>query len=498
MSLEMLLDAKDSRLREICSTVDTNEPDIHLELAQLHKALSDFRQKHGFGRAIAAPQLGIMKRMVALNLGATPFEMINPELFWRSEETQDVWDDCLSLPDIVVNVRRHKSVSVQYQDVQGHCHRWSALPADLAELVQHEIDHLDGILMTDRAINDQSIRPISEHHNLVAGSRPTVRLSLEQAKLASSVIDPVFLNSPQYNCEPLSEALACELTLKLEFLNPIRSFKGRGASFLLHQLAEEYKSSGIPPLYCATAGNWGLALAYCCRSAGLPLTIYAAENANIMKIDRMRALGATVVLEGEDFEAAKQAATKQARQQSGLLLEDGKYAAVSEATATIAMELQHQKTSFDAILVPLGGGALLAGIARWMKAAAPSTRIIGVCASGADAMYQSWRAKKLITTESVNTIADDIAMRVPVAEALEDIQNTIDEIVLVNDASIISAMQLLRSHAGLLVEPAGACAVSAVISNTNSFNNQRVAAIICGSNLTEKQINQFKLVGTCN
>ena len=492
MSLEMLIDADDSRLRETCAEADASDPDLNNELSMLHKALSEFRQQHGFGRAIAAPQLGIMKRMVALNLGATPFELINPEIYWRSEETQQVWDDCLSLPDIVVNVNRHKSVSIRYQDIRGQHHQWHELPADLAELVQHEIDHLNGILMTDRAIDEQSVRPVSDHAQLVSGNRPKPRLSLTNTKLASTVIDPVFLNSPQYNCEPLSDVLNCKLTLKLEFLNPIRSFKGRGASFLLHQLAREYKSSVIPPLFCATAGNWGQALAYCCRSAGLPLTIYAAENANEMKIERMRALGASVVLEGEDFDTAKDAAAQQAKQHSGLLLEDGKFAAVSEATATIAMELQQQKTPFDAIVVPLGGGALLAGIARWMKASAPSTRIIGVSASGADAMYQSWHQQKLISTDTVNTIADGIAMRVPVAEALGDIQNNIDDIVLVDDAEIISAMQLLRTHTGLLAEPAGACALSA-IKKEKSFSNQRVAAIICGSNLTEAQIKQFEL-----
>lgn len=171
MSLDMLIAADDPRLRTPCVDVQAADPDVAEELQHLHAALSQFRQAHGFGRAIAAPQLGIMKRMVAVNLGTTPFEMLNPVIVSSSDETQIVWDDCLSLPDIVVKVQRHKTISVTYRDRHGDTHHWHSLPDDLAELVQHEVDHLDGILMTDRAIDENSIRPISEHSKLVGKSR---------------------------------------------------------------------------------------------------------------------------------------------------------------------------------------------------------------------------------------------------------------------------------------------------------------------------------------
>src|SRR5215203_6901991 len=124
------------------------------------------------------------------------------------------------------------------------------------------------------------------------------RITLERIEAAARVIDPVFLNTPQWVCEPLGEELGARVALKAETLNPIRSFKGRGADWLVHNLP-----AGVA-LMCASAGNFGQAMAYACRARGVTLTVYAAEQANPLKIARMRAMGAQVVLAGEDFDAA--------------------------------------------------------------------------------------------------------------------------------------------------------------------------------------------------
>ena len=133
----------------------------------------------------------------------------------------------------------------------------------------------------------------------LAPSRHARRITLERIEAAAQAIDPVFLHTPQWVCEPLGEELGARVVLKAEILNPIRSFKGRGADWLVHSLP-----SGIS-LMCASAGNFGQAMAYACRARGVPLTVYAAEQANPLKIARMRAMGARVVLAGEDFDAAK-------------------------------------------------------------------------------------------------------------------------------------------------------------------------------------------------
>lgn len=178
-----------------CTPVLWPDTDLERELEQLTRTLLDFRRKHGFGRAIAAPQIGIAKRLIAVHFGATPFAVINPEITWRSPETFEVWDDCLSLPDIVVRVRRHRSISLRFCDEVGRVRVWHELPEASSELLQHEIDHLDGILMTDRAIDGDSIRPISEHGRLVGSARPRHRLSLRAIAESARTIDPVFLAS---------------------------------------------------------------------------------------------------------------------------------------------------------------------------------------------------------------------------------------------------------------------------------------------------------------
>eukprot|EP01122_Echinamoeba_exundans_P007217 TRINITY_DN2163_c0_g1_i2.p1 TRINITY_DN2163_c0_g1~~TRINITY_DN2163_c0_g1_i2.p1 ORF type:complete len:203 (+),score=26.66 TRINITY_DN2163_c0_g1_i2:224-832(+) len=119
--------------------------------------LEEFRKKHGFGRGMSAPQVGVSKRIIALNLGSGTFFVFNPEITDRSSETFTMWDDCMSLPSVMVRVKRHKSISLRYTDEKGDSVHWKKLDAAISELLQHEIDHLDGVLMTDRAYGEDSI-----------------------------------------------------------------------------------------------------------------------------------------------------------------------------------------------------------------------------------------------------------------------------------------------------------------------------------------------------
>jgi threonine dehydratase len=130
------------------------------------------------------------------------------------------------------------------------------------------------------------------------------RLSLERIARAIAVIDPVFLNTPQFRAQSLEQALGCRLVVKVETMNPIRSFKGRGAEYLVASLDER------PHLVCATAGNFGQGMAYAARKRGVQLTIFAGVAASPLKVERMRALGANVRLVGEDLDAAHLAASR--------------------------------------------------------------------------------------------------------------------------------------------------------------------------------------------
>jgi peptide deformylase len=117
----------------------------------LASTLDAFRKRHGFGRAISAPQIGVAQRFMAMNLGKGPFFLVNPVITSRSEETFTLWDDCMSFPDLLVRVRRNASLSLSFTDEHFRPHEWPDVEQSVAELLQHEIDHLDGVLAVDRA-----------------------------------------------------------------------------------------------------------------------------------------------------------------------------------------------------------------------------------------------------------------------------------------------------------------------------------------------------------
>lgn len=304
------------------------------------------------------------------------------------------------------------------------------------------------------------------------------RFSLQDVEQAWEKIDPVFLESPQFECEPLSEILGAKILLKVETLNPIRSFKGRGADLLVQQ----YHS----PLVCASAGNFGQAIAYSARKRGLPVTVFASVQANEYKVARMRALGADVYLRGDDFDEAKEEARQWALTNNHRFVEDSCDVETAIGAGTIGLELIRAITGLDVLLVPVGNGALINGIGRVFKDSGVPTRVVGVQSMGASAMLESWRARRKITHATINTIADGIGVRLPVDEALEDMYPVMDDGMLVSEENIIRAMKLLFQTAGIVVEPSGAVAIAALLEK-HSFKSLKVGVILCGSNLTIHQ-----------
>lgn len=312
------------------------------------------------------------------------------------------------------------------------------------------------------------------------------RISADKIQHAMTVIDPVFLNSPQYRSEALEHELGCRLVVKLETLNPIRSFKGRGPSYFVSLLEPGAR------IVCASAGNFGQGLAHAVRSRGdVELRVYASVNANPLKLERMRALGAQVVLEGEDFDAAKLAAKRHAASSGAMMVEDGLIPSISEGAGTMALELARWPEPIQAVMVPLGNGAMLGGVGRWFRHASPDTQVIAVQAEGAPAMIESWREGRVIEHERVTTIADGIGVRVPIPEAVDDMNELMDDAILVTDATIIAAIKLAHRHLGVVLEPSGAAGLAAILENRERFAGQLVATILCGGNLSEEQMGMW-------
>eukprot|EP00931_Biecheleriopsis_adriatica_P004163 TRINITY_DN105876_c0_g1_i1.p1 TRINITY_DN105876_c0_g1~~TRINITY_DN105876_c0_g1_i1.p1 ORF type:complete len:210 (-),score=39.98 TRINITY_DN105876_c0_g1_i1:49-678(-) len=151
----------DERLKKIAQpTAHFSTDSLKKMETDLHARLTLFREEHGFGRAIAATQIDHHVRMIACNLSSTdsdyrkdeqPFTICNPVITWKSDEKFSLWDDCMSFPDLLVRVRRHESISLRYEDVDGKEYVWENIPRAVAELLQHETDHLDGVLAVDLA-----------------------------------------------------------------------------------------------------------------------------------------------------------------------------------------------------------------------------------------------------------------------------------------------------------------------------------------------------------
>ena len=315
---------------------------------------------------------------------------------------------------------------------------------------------------------------------------PSKRLTLEGVANAVHAVPRAYRDTPCVEVASCSAALGATTFVKVESLNPVRSFKGRGAyTFVARDGAG---ADAGDALVCASAGNFGLAMAHACRDAGRSLIVFAARDANPLKVAAIRASGTEVVLDGADFDAAKDAARRHAARTGARFVEDGREAAIAEGAGTIALEcLRDGALDVDAVLVPLGNGALLAGIATVVRAVRPSVQIVAVVAAGAPAMAASLDAGTVVTTASVDTIADGVAVRVPVPEALSDLVGLVDDVVRVEDDVIVHAMRHLHQHMGLVIEPAGALGVAALLAGRERFAGGRVTTVACGGNVTDEQ-----------
>jgi threonine dehydratase len=300
------------------------------------------------------------------------------------------------------------------------------------------------------------------------------RLSLANIARASDTVDPVFTNTPQFECHSLSSELGCRLVVKVETLNPIGSFKARGAYFMVSQLP------GRPHLVCATAGNFGQGVAHAARSRGLLLTVFVPARTDPDKIERIRAFGATVHCITENYSAAQQAAVRFAAASGAVLLEDGRQEAIAEGAGTIGVELLRWPQPLDVVVVPLGDGALLGGIARWVKAHSAKTRMVGICATGSPAMRLSWRARRPVSTAPPQTIAQGLAVQSPHAEAVADLVDLVDDILLVDDEALIAAVRLAHRELGLVLEPSGAAGIAGIVAHAEQFRGAWAATVLTG------------------
>jgi threonine dehydratase len=289
----------------------------------------------------------------------------------------------------------------------------------------------------------------------------------EAIRAAVGSVPAAFRGMPQFVAEPLSATLGRPVVVKAESANPIGCFKGRGTWLAVAALAAAGEVGERMGLVAASAGNFGQGVAHAARAHRIPFVVFAAETANPAKLAAMRRLGAEVRLAGSDFDAAREAAAAHAVESGWRLIVDGQDPWIAIGAGTMAVELTDaveagSLPALEVLYVPVGNGALIAGVGTWLKAAAPGTRVIGVQAEGAPAMTLSWRAGRPIETPGVETVADGIAARVPVAEALAIMRRAVDDMVLVDDAAILEAQRELAAALPFTVETSAAAAWAAM------------------------------------
>jgi threonine dehydratase len=299
-----------------------------------------------------------------------------------------------------------------------------------------------------------------------------------------AVIDPVFLNSPLMRHPALDDALGCAITLKIETLNPIRSFKGRGTEAVLAALAPRPAA-----VVTASTGNFGQGIARAARRRGVVATIYVPAGANALKVDAMRRLGAEVHLVepgADEADAAREAADR-----TGVpFIEDGAHREIAAGAGSIAQEMTAAGVSPDVVLVQIGDGALVTGIGSWLRATSPRPRVVGVTARNAPAMADSL-ASGAPVERPANTIADGMSITRPVDGALEQVAAAVDEILPVADDTMLAAMRLLLEKAGVLAEPSGAAGIAALMEHRSRFAGAAVVSVITGSNVDPKLLQRL-------
>jgi threonine dehydratase len=305
----------------------------------------------------------------------------------------------------------------------------------------------------------------------VVGGVSPVDLSPERIEAAVAEIPAVFQRSPQFVDERLSFKLGRSVVVKVETLNPIGSFKGRGTTLLTRKLDPDRL------WVCSTAGNFGQGVAFAARERGARVQVFVSPAVPTGKVASMRRLGATVDVHDHPTAAARHYAGEDDER---LLVVDGLDPAMAEGAGTIGLELE-AAGPFDVAVVQVGDGALISGVACGLKHASPQTRVIGVCASGAPAMARSFAAGRPVADSGVGTIATAIAIEEPVPESFARVTAFVDDVVLVDDEDLRDAMTLIAGSLGALVEPAGAAGVAALRRHGAEIQGERVAVILTGA-----------------
>jgi threonine dehydratase len=298
---------------------------------------------------------------------------------------------------------------------------------------------------------------------------------------AREIVRGAIMENPLQFSRTFSEMAGCSLYLKPECLQKNGCHKIRGAYYMLSRLPKDQRDKGICTF---SAGNWAQGAAYAGSLLGVPVTVVMPEKANPKKAAATRGYGGEVILFGSDSNQLHQKAQDLAQKRGAIFINPLENLDLIVGMGTLGLEILEGQPDLDAIVVPVGGGGLIAGIASAAKSKKPGVKVYGVQPRGADAMVRSLAEGKAVEIERVETIADGLAVKRPNENTVEIIRKIVDEVVLVSDDEIKEAIFLLLERAKLVVEPAGAASLAAVLfARIPELRGRKVASVLTGGNI---------------
>jgi len=304
--------------------------------------------------------------------------------------------------------------------------------------------------------------------------------SIAETYKAKHVIEKYLPRTPLLFNPQLSRELECEAYLKLENLQPIGAFKVRGGVYLASTLSEEERARGI---IGASTGNHGQSLAYGANLFGLRCVIAMPEEANPMKVESMRALGAEVEFHGANFEEARLWAEEAARREGMRYVHHVNAPELVAGVSTLSLEIVEDLPDVDVVITPIGGGSAAVGHCLVAKALRPRVQVIGVQTEGAPAVYRSWKERTL-QTAGIDTTAEGLATGQAYYIAVKTFIDRMDDMILVSEDEMRDAVMLLLRSAHVVAEESGAAATAAAVKLSDRIKDKKVAIVVSGGNMT--------------
>ncbi len=306
------------------------------------------------------------------------------------------------------------------------------------------------------------------------------KASLAELERAAGIVRRVLAPTPQYQWPLLSERAGCQVWVKHENHTPVGAFKLRGG--LVYMEGLRARGGAQAGVITATRGNHGQSVAFAAARSGIRAVIVVPEGNSVEKNAAMQALGGELVIQGHDFQAAFEHAVARAEAERLHLLPSFHPDLVA-GVGTYALELLRAVPDLDTVYVPIGLGSGICGLISARDALGLGTRIVGVVAEGAPAYALSFRERRPVTTERADTMADGMACRVPVPEAVATILSGAERIVTVSDAEIEAAMRHYFTDTHNIAEGAGAAPLAALLRERAAMHGRRVGLILSGGNV---------------